>query len=153
MEENQLVISKFKGKRRTETVTYPMQIIRNLNQQYLETLQKLLDNDGVLTPPKRNSIEIKTSQQPQEPESPKFGQSSKLREAGNDGVSPSWVLKKSPSVKYELKPYTLKEVLFAKLTPFSLLSTTDLMMPGFVSTKRSTTLRIISTSTQVGERS
>ncbi|CAD8077188.1 unnamed protein product [Paramecium primaurelia] len=45
---NQLIIQKFKNKRKLESVNYQMQTIINLNQQFRETSQNIKDNNNMI---------------------------------------------------------------------------------------------------------
>ncbi|CAD8126000.1 unnamed protein product [Paramecium sonneborni] len=104
-----VLLEKYKGARKVESVEYQLIAIKKANQKYVDTLKGIFD-DLVIQPKKRNSIknDIQNPVQFQnEPESPKFGQSPK------ECVSPGWIQRKSlndSNKKNDLKQFTIDEV-------------------------------------------
>ncbi|CAD8127646.1 unnamed protein product [Paramecium sonneborni] len=105
-----VIVEKYKGTRRVESVDYSLEVIKKMNQKYLDTLKAIFD-DLVIQPKKRNSLTHETQQlfeqQKNEPESPKFGQSAK------DNTSSTQIQKRTlnESVKKcELKQLTIEDV-------------------------------------------
>ncbi|CAD8106845.1 unnamed protein product [Paramecium primaurelia] len=109
IKNDSILLEKYKGARKVESVDYQLTAIKKANQKYVDTLIGIFD-DLVIQPKKRNSLkieEVKPIQFKNEPESPKFGQSPK------ESVSPSWIQRKSLSdsnKKNDLKQFTIDEV-------------------------------------------
>ncbi|CAD8097786.1 unnamed protein product [Paramecium primaurelia] len=105
-----VLVEKYKGTRKVESVDYSIAVIKKTNQKYLDTLKGIFD-DLLIQPKKRNSVTQETQQpiqlQQNQPESPKFGQQPK------ENTSPSWISKRALNEsikKCELKQLTLEDV-------------------------------------------
>ncbi|CAD8170729.1 unnamed protein product [Paramecium octaurelia] len=86
---NQLIIQKFKNKRKLESVNYQMQTILNLNQQFRETSSNIKDNNNMIN--QKQSIERSANTYP----------ITKIQSSN---------MQQSNKRQTELKSYTIEEV-------------------------------------------
>ncbi|KAM3145638.1 hypothetical protein pb186bvf_002184 [Paramecium bursaria] len=99
IDSEQVIIERYKGKRKTETTTFQIQSLINMNSQYQQRVNELLGTEEI------------TPKKVLEPESPKFGSRELKQAAGNDGVSQFSVIQKRKSIKVsDLKPITPQEL-------------------------------------------